>query len=329
VVKFIGDNYFKHEPYTTILNQMGVEVLHGPWYAQNIFKWLEDNAADIDYVFMNRPHITEKYIDFFKEHTDCRIIYYGHDLHFLRITREYELSGEEEKHLEAEEWKEKEMSIMHKADVIYYPSDVEAKLLKSIDNGINVKALVPYVYDEFKDYDRNSSKNNGILFVGGFAHTPNIDAVKWFVEHVYTKIRARADIPFYVVGSNPPEEITALDGDGVVIRGFVSDEELEELYNSCKLVVVPLRYGAGVKGKVVEAIYNGVPIVTTSVGAEGIPNCEDVLVIKDDVDEFADAVVRLYSDDKMLDELSKKMQAYIKKYNSVEAAWSIVGSDFQ
>ncbi len=327
-VKFIGDNYFKHEPYTTVLNNMGVEVLHGPWYAEHIFEWLEANKESIDYVFMNRPHISVKYIDFFKEKMNAKIIYYGHDLHFLRITREYELTGDENKRKEALDWKEKELSLMHKADVVYYPSEVEATLIKEIDENINVKALVPYVYDEFKKVKREPSKNKGILFVGGFSHTPNIDAVKWFVEEVYPKIKEKENIPFYVAGSNPTEEILSYNGNGIDVKGFVSDEELEALYNNCKLVVVPLRYGAGVKGKVIEAIYNGVPIVTTSVGAEGIPEAESILEIYDTPSEFAEAVVNLYHDDKELEAVSEKMQKYVKKHNSVEAAWKVVGPDF-
>lgn len=328
VVKFIGDNFFKHEPYTTVLNEMGVEVLHGPWYAQHIFDWLEENIDCIDYVFMNRPHISEKYIDFFKEKMKAKIIYYGHDLHFLRANREYELTGEEDKRLEALACKEQELAIMRKADVVYYPSVVEEKMIKETDSSIYVKALVPYVYDRFRDYNRNSRKNKGILFVGGFAHTPNVDAVNWFVEEVYGKIKDKQDIPFYVAGSNPPEEVLAYHGNGIDIKGFVSDEELENLYSSCKLVVVPLRYGAGVKGKVVEAIYNGVPIVTTSVGAEGIPEADKILNIEDEANGFADAVVKLYNDDAKLDEISRNMQSYIKDNNSIEAAWNVIGEDF-
>ena len=83
----------------------------------------------------------------------------------------------------------------------------------------------------------------------------------------------KLSVNFYIVGSKVTEEIKALEqpGNGIVVKGFVSEEELSELYRTCRLVVVPLRYGAGVKGKVVEAIYNGAPIVTTSVGSEGIP----------------------------------------------------------
>ena len=102
-----------------------------------------------------------------------------------------------------------------------------------------------------------------------------------------------------------------------------------ELYSKCRIVVVPLRYGAGVKGKVVEAIYNGAPIVTTSVGAEGIAGVENVLKIADDAEAFADTVVDLYSDYEALTSLANKTQSFIKENFSIDAVWNIVREDFE
>mgnify|MGYP004643236403 FL=1 len=147
---------------------------------------------------------------------------------------------------------------------------------------------------------------------------------------MYPLIREKnGDIDFYIVGSNAPEEIKQLDGNGIIFKGFVSDEELMELYSKCRIVVVPLRYGAGVKGKVVEAIYNGAPIVTTSVGAEGIAGVENVLKIEDDAQSFAKAVVDLYSDDNELVNLANKTQKFIKDNFSINAVWNIIKEDFE
>ena len=127
------------------------------------------------------------------------------------------------------------------------------------------------------------------------------------------------------------DEIKALEAEdnGIVIKGFVSEEELASLYESCRIVVVPLRYGAGVKGKVVEAIYNGAPIVTTSVGAEGIPDVEEMLEIADEPLEFAQKVVALYQDEARLFKMAKKTQEYIKKHFSLDGAWSVIEEDFK
>ena len=94
------------------------------------------------------------------------------------------------------------------------------------------------------------------------------------------------------------------------------------------MVVGPLRYGAGVKGKVVEAIYNGAPTVTTSVGAEGIPNVGDVLWIEDDADKFANRVIELYNNNIELESIVDKTQSYIRKYFSIDAVWNEISDIF-
>ena len=331
VVKFIGDNYAQMEPYTTTLQQLGVEVLYGPWYAEHIFEWIDANKEYISFAYLNRPHITEKYIDYIKENTDIKIIYYGHDLHFLRTEREYELEKDEKKLAESKMWKAKEFDILHKADMNYYPSYVEEEAIHQIDADIPVKAITAYVFEKFiENYNYDVANRSGILFVGGFAHGPNIDAVNWFANEVYPIIREKnKNIDFYIVGSNAPEEIKQLNGNGIIFKGFVSDEELMELYSKCRIVVVPLRYGAGVKGKVVEAIYNGAPIVTTSVGAEGIAGVEEVLKIEDEAEAFANTVVDLYSDEDALVELANKTQSFIKENFSIDAVWNIIKEDFE
>ena len=270
-------------------------------------------------------------MDFIKEHTDIKIIYYGHDLHFLREFREYELTGDVKKKRESDYWKSIEFTLMRKAAMSYYPSYVEEEAIHEQDESIPVKAITAYVYEEFlENLNKDFAKREGLLFVGGFAHPPNADAVLWFAKEVFPRIRETLPVNFYVVGSKVTEEIKALEqpGNGIIVKGFVSEEELSELYRNCRIVVVPLRYGAGVKGKVVEAIYNGAPIVTTSVGSEGIPGVEDVLVVKDDPSEFADAVVTLYQNETELLRLSEKTQEYIKDHFSVDAAWKVIEKDF-
>lgn len=338
VVKFLGDNFMHEEPYTTELLQMGIEVLYGPEYQVKIWDWLRDHGDDIAVAYLNRPHIASKYIDYILDNTDTKVIYYGHDLHFLRESREYQITGDLKTKEDAEYWKSVELTLMSKAAVSYYPSYIERDAVKEIDPTIHVKDITAYVFDEFKtDIQEDFAKREGLLFVGGFAHPPNADAVLWFAKDIYPLIRQQMEAAgrrapeFYVVGSKVTDEIKALEqpGSGIVIKGFVSEEELEQLYATCKIVVVPLRYGAGVKGKVVEAIYNGAPIVTTSIGAEGIPQVEDVLLVEDTPEQFAETVVRLYQDDEACRELCGRTQKYIRQHFSMDAAWRVVEEDFQ
>ncbi|MGO4972015.1 glycosyltransferase [[Clostridium] aminophilum] len=332
-VKFLGDNFLHEEPYTTALQQMGIEVLYGAEYETGIWDWLEKHQNDIAVAYLNRPHIATKYVDFIAEHTNISMIFYGHDLHFMRLYREYELSGDVKKRTESEYWKSVEFTLMHKVAISYYPSQVEIDAIHAQDPEIPARAITAYVYDEFKEkLNLDFEKREGLLFVGGFAHPPNADAVLWFMDHVWPRIHeALPEVKFHIVGSKATDEIKALHDpeNGVIVEGFVSEERLGELYETTRIDVVPLRYGAGVKGKVVEALYNGMPIVTTSVGAEGIPEVETVLRVEDEPAAFADAVVKLYRDPETLARMAQGTQDYVKKNFSTEAAWSVIEEDFR
>lgn len=328
-ITFLGDNFYRHEPYTTELQQMGIFVLYGPKYANNWKQWLDQNLQYFDIVYLNRPHISIKYIDFIKKRAKGKIVYYGHDLHFLRMQREAELNHDDKLTKKAEEWKEQELYLMRQADMSYYPSSIETDAIHKIDADIKVKPITAYVYEQFREVRYEPSDRNGLLFVGGFGHGPNIDAVLWFLDKIYPEVYKRTKAPFYVVGSKAPKEITNITTEGVIVKGFVSEEELQKLYDTCKIVVVPLRYGAGVKGKVVEALYYGTPIVTTSVGAEGIDGIEDVAEIFDSENKLIDGICDLYENGEKLKTMSEKSQKFVRTKFSIDAVWNTVKEEFE
>ena len=327
-VKFLPDNFLRDEPYTHELQQMGIEVLYGDEIREGIFDWIEKNKGFISIAYLNRPHIAVKYIDFLKKNTKIKCIFYGHDLHYLRIKREYELTGDIRKRRESEYWRSIEFHVMEQSDMVYYPSQDEIDDIHARRPEIPAKAITAYIYDDPVKADYG--KREDLLFVGGFRHPPNADGVKWFASSVWPLIRKELpDARFLIAGSHPTEEIEALNGkDGTEVLGFVSDEELSELYKSAKLTVVPLRYGAGVKGKVVEALSEGSVIVTTSVGAEGIPEAETVMAVADTPSSFAEKVVSLYNDSEKLKLMSAAEPEFIKKHYSTAAAWAVIERDF-
>ena len=327
-ITFLGDNFYPHQPYTSVLQQMGILVLYGPKYAEHCREWLTENLQYFDLIYLNRPHITIKYIDLIKEHAKGKIIYYGHDLHFLRIQRQYELSGDKKLLEESNQWKEQELYIMRQTDMNYYPSEVECKEIHKIDETIPVKAITAYIYDQVQNTRYAPQEREGLLFVGGFGHGPNLDAVEWFLDKIYPKVYQKTKAPFYVVGSNAPETLAERKVEGMVFKGFVSEEELEQLYMSCRMAVVPLRYGAGVKGKVVEALHYGIPVVTTSVGAEGIEGLDDCVAVEDQEEAYIQTVISLYSDYAALEKMHDRSMEYVAKHYSLEGAWSMVAEDF-
>lgn len=320
-VKFIGDNFFPHQPYTDQLELMGIEVLYGNWYLNNWEKWIKEYGKYFDYIFMNRPHISEKYIDIVKKETKAKIIYYGHDLHSLRDTREYLLTNNKDTLKNAKDWREREFNLMKKADISFYPSDVEVKEILSIEKNINVRTIPAYLFENFHSMKRNIKNTKDLMFVGGFSHTPNIDAVLWFINNIWNDLKKELpELKFYIIGSKPTEEIKSFSSADIIVTGFVSDEELFKYYKECRIAIVPLRYGAGIKGKVVEALYEQIPIITTNIGAEGLLNAENHMVIEDEAEDFKNKILEMYNNLEFLQNLSDQSNEYCEKYFSYAAA---------
>lgn len=322
-VVFLGDNFYKHEPYTSELQQLGIEVLYGNEYAKNINQWIKKNGQYFDFVYFNRPHITKKYINHVKGNTNAKIIYFGHDLHYLRELRNYEIEKNPALLKSSEEWKAVEFDLFSKADVVHVVGAYEQGLLQKEFPNKSIRNIPLFMFEDngVNELYQDFNSRDNILFVGGFGHKPNYDGVWWFVNEVWPLIvKQNPIIKFYIVGSNPPDDILALNSEKIIVTGFVTDEQLEQYYHNCKVVVVPLRYGAGVKGKVVEAISYHVPIVTTSIGAEGLVKFDNHARISDNSVEFASMVTELYSNAELWSELSLKSEAYINRYFTFEAA---------
>lgn len=315
-IKFIGDNFFKHEPYTTILQQMGIEVLYGSWYSDNWKQWIVDNSKYIDFIFINRPHISIKYIDFLKENTHAQILYYGHDIHFIREESQYELQKDIKLLASAAAWKKTELYLFEKSTIILTPSDKENQIIRALNPSYKVETILPYFFKTPAKNITNFSERKSILFVGGFAHTPNLDAVEWFCKEVWPLVCIKfPTIKLEIVGSHPPENILQLQSETIDIKGFVSEQELYSIYSKARIAVIPLRYGAGVKGKTVEAMYNGLPIVTTSFGIEGMPGDTSKFVQpKNQPEEFANEIIKLYDDEILLKQISQLETDYINYY---------------
>ncbi|WP_162291212.1 glycosyltransferase [Pseudodesulfovibrio profundus] len=327
-VTFLGDNFARLEPYTEVLQQLGIEVLYGVDWFENWEQWFADNSHLFTHVFLNRPHVALKYVEAIRKYSDCKIVYYGHDLHFLREERRALQAEESPDNKEIQKIKEMELSICSQVDVCYYPSDVEVKVIQKELPEVLAKSVPAYIYDTPGGGGKPIQERKGILFVGGFGHPPNIQAVQYFLDDILPHIEASGeDIPFYIVGSKTPDWLNRIGKPNVHVKGFVSEEELVELYGMCRLVVAPLLYGAGVKGKVVEALYYGVPVVTTSIGAEGLCATEAVIVADGDKG-FADKIVELHEDLHRIEKLSEGAHQFVQKYFTSKSVWQVLGEDF-
>lgn len=329
-VKFLGDNFFPHQPYTDALQQMGIEVIYGDWYARHWKEWLKETGKDLDYVLLSRPHISIKYIDAVREYSSAKILYMGHDLHFWREEMRYEKTGDPAAQREAKKWRETELRLMKQADVSIYPSDLETEKIRSIDPAITIRRWPLNIYADVPDTDYDISARKDLFFIGGFTHQPNLDGALWAVKDIMPAVwEKRPEIRLHIVGSNTPEEILQLAGERILVHGQMSNEELDRLLKHSRMELVSLRYGGGVKGKVIEAMKSGLPVVTTSVGTQGLAGTEDFLLMGETAEELAEQIIRHYDDEKLLREISRKETAYVRENFSEAQALKVLEMDFQ
>ena len=301
VVKFWPDNLWYDPVYAPQLQAMGVEVLHGPRWRDGISALLREYGDVFDAVLLSRPDVAEAHLDAVRAHSRARVGYYGHDLHFRRMRDQAALLADagERKALErdAAAMEARERALWRRCDVVLYPGDDEALQVRALEPGVDARAILPYAYDDFVD-DATLAGRDHLLFVAGFAHPPNVDAARWLVESIMPVVwQQRPEVRLSLVGSNPTSDVLALAGERVEVTGFVEDAELAHRYATSRVAVVPLRYGAGVKSKVVEALQQGLPLVTTSVGAQGLSGVEAACDVVDEAQVIAERLLDLLRDD--------------------------------
>lgn len=329
-VKFWPDNLWYDPEYTPRLQQLGVEVLYGGEYIGRFDDWLSSAEGCVSHVLLNRPHIAANYVDILQRYPDICCVYYGHDLHFERLQREYDLNPQPTLKKDRDYFYELETSIWKKVDRVLYPSQEEADSVKRIAPAINAAAVCPYVYEGLDRYaHRQVVSGNKIIFVAGFGHPPNTDAAVWFVQEIYPLIKAqRPDATLYLIGSKPTDQVLQLQTESIVVTGYVTDEELAAHYASARVAVVPLRFGAGVKNKVVEAMAYGVPLITTEVGIQGLAGAGQLIPVTSVAADFAYHVLDVIESDRKWLDYSSAGNQYVATHYSLDTMIATLKKSF-
>lgn len=301
-ITFWPDNQRNDREYGDQLRQMGVEIITSLSGSRKFADWVRDHGRYLQYALVCRPHVAEKYIDDIRKFSDATLLYYGVDLHYKRLEAASLLHDSPALKLDAERWKDIERNICVRCDVVMYPGCDEVEIIRGwTPKAVSVIDFPITIFSarEIADARQVLARHGAgspydMMFVGGFAHAPNVGGVIWFVSQVLPLLR-EADPRFRlrIVGSKAPPAVMALAGPGVEFLGRVSDDELNALYLTSGLAVVPLLFGAGVKGKVIEAMGKGVPVVMTSTGAQGLPNAEDFAFVVDGAEAMADVILRI------------------------------------
>ena len=296
-VTFVADNLEHRQPYVSQLQQRGVEVLFHP-YVRSITDLLSKRGSEFDIIIMSRHYIAVKHIDAVRAFAPKALVVFDTvDLHFLRTERQAELEGNALARAAARAKRDEELTLIRKADVTLVVSTVRADAARRArarcarDGAVDDPRAV---YPPGKPF----AEREGLVFIGGFQHPPNTDAVLWYAQEILPHVRAALPgVKTYIVGSKVPANVRALAAEDFVVTGYVPD--VTSYFTGCRVSIAPLRYGAGVKGKINLAMSYGLPVVATTPSIEGM-----YLVAgagragrRTTPKAFADAIVRVYHDE--------------------------------
>jgi glycosyltransferase involved in cell wall biosynthesis len=306
-VTFIADNLDGAEPYRTQLASEGIEVIHAP-YCQSVEDYLKKHGDQYDVITLCRHYIAIQHTATVRAvNPGAQIWFDTIDLHYLRSRRQFALDNKKSTQDRAELAYREEMSVIADSDVTLVVSDIEAEELAKEAPSARV-AVVSNIH-EISEVKAERQGREGVVFVGGFQHPPNIDAVEFYAKEIWPLFREQCPgVPTYIIGSRMPDGLRKLgESHGLNMLGFV--EDLMPYYTGSVLSIAPLRYGAGVKGKVNEALSFGLPVVGTSAALEGMGlEHGRQAMLADSAKAFAAAMAEAYSNQALWNALSENGQ---------------------
>jgi GT2 family glycosyltransferase len=307
------------QEYVKPLERYGITVFY-PGYAKAVNNYDLDMGAvlrhnDFKLVFCELFGIAEQYLGIVREYSPgTPIIIDTFDVHFLREMREAITANDARLLRKAQETKRRELAIYKQADLILTVTADDKQALLREDPQLNI-SVVSNIHALPPNIVPRAGRRN-MLFVGGFSHTPNVDGVLYFCREIFPLVQQRLpDTKLWVVGNAPPPEIVALASANVVVTGYV--RHLVPYLESALVSVAPLRFGSGMKGKIGEAMAWGIPVVTTTIGAEGMGLQDGVdALIADTPEDFARRIVQLHQNPELWDSVAQNAR------NLVEREWS-------
>ena len=310
------------------LRRAGVET----WTAAELGglgRWLGEHGPRFASITLVRHHLAQASLPLVRKYAaQARVIFDTVDLHYIREARGAELANDPALRAEALRTRKRELAVMAQADVTVLVSPAEQQQLRSDAPQVRT-ALVSNLHQVRSDCPGFEQRRD-LVFVGGFGHPPNVDGVGWLLREVFPLIHAELpQVVLHIIGQHPPQELQTLADSlpGVRLHGYVAD--IDPYMDGCRIALAPLRFGAGVKGKVNLSMAHGQPVVATTCAAEGMQlrDGHDVL-IADDAAAFAAAVTGLYNDAPRWQQLSAAGQDNIRRHFSLEAARSTVAEVF-
>ncbi|MCF3932721.1 glycosyltransferase [Acuticoccus sp. M5D2P5] len=301
--------------YAEAMERQGVEIVYAP-FATSLEGFLEERGAEYDAVYVTRYQVAEALLPAIRRYApDAKVLLNLADLQFLREMRAASEAGDPAALDAARSARAREIAAMRASDVVLSYSDVEASVVFSHLGPEVAVAKVPWV-QRLRPDPAPFEGRAGLAFLGNYRHPPNAEAVRWFATMVMPRLQeARPDITFTAYGSYAEDALA--DIPGIVVGGHVAD--LGEMFDAHRLFVAPLRSGAGVKGKVFQAMAAGIPSVLTPIAAEGLPIREgEAAFVADTGTEFVDAILAVYDDAERWASVAAKARAFIEAHYGFE-----------
>jgi GT2 family glycosyltransferase/glycosyltransferase involved in cell wall biosynthesis len=322
-VHFIPQTNFAYwGKYTECLQSIGVECICAPYY-RSVRDFLSERGDMFSHAIMARTPIAEAVFDDIATLApSARKIFYTVDMHGLRKIREAELIGNGATLAEAQEMLARELDLVGRSDVAIVLSEYEASLLR--EKGRSNVVVLPLIRDYSKPVDFLPFEARGdVVFIGGFQHTPNLDAVRWLYDEIWPEVRVLTEkeglppIRLKIVGSKMPDWIRDEAPPDVEAIGYV--EDLDRIFDRVRLSIAPLRYGAGLKGKIATSLGYGVPTVGTSIAFEGMPSegLDAIRFSENESRRLAEVIFNLYSSKDRWSKASIAGVTYVKRHYSI------------
>ena len=322
-VSFFADSGLHDGPYTEALQALGVQAWWKPWLG-NVSTWFATHGALYGTIIVSRHDIAANYIALARRHAPkAQFVFDTVDLHFVREEREAGISNNPSLLRSALKTRERELMMVRASDLTLVVSPVERQLLarEVPDAWVEVVSNVHAAKTDHVGFEARRD----LVFVGSYRHPPNVDAATWMAREIFPLIRAgREGIVLHLVGAYVTAEVLALGAlPGVRVHGHVPD--LDTFMDGCRIGLAPLRYGAGVKGKINLSMAHGQPVVATPCAVEGMHLREGIdVMVGADAQSFADAVLRVYDDRDRWESLAREGIANVEKHFSFDAAREVL-----
>ncbi len=316
-ITFVPENLAYLGQYTEYLQRLGIETIYAP-FASSMQELLEKRGTEFDVVYITRYYVAKNNLNLVRQYApQAKVLFCNADLHFLRELRDAIEQNNQDMIGRACTIRDEELAIMRLVDVTLSYNKIEHSVIISHNlNSTNV-VTCPWVVD-VTDNQPTFAERSDIAFLGGFGHPPNKAAVLFFIHHVMPILQHQLpEAKFRIYGSNVPEDIEKLQSDTVIVEGYI--EDVADVYDSCRVFVAPLLAGAGIKGKVIDALAHGTPSVLTPIAAEGTPLRHGLeVMIAETAQEWADAVTRLYTEQSLWEQTSAAASEFARQHYSFE-----------